>query len=69
MNANDIPLGDRVLPEDRCEKCGKVLVVLDCAEDEENTVYVGCPDCWDEDGHTERGGIPASVLKVWGWDV
>jgi len=69
MNPEDVPLGDRVLPGDRCEKCGAPLVIYDSAGDTDNTLYVGCPDGEEIDGHTHYPGIPEKTLDAWGWKI
>jgi hypothetical protein len=67
MNPEDVPIGDRILPGDVCEKCGARLDILEEAGDEYNTLYIGCPDGSEEDGHTHHNGLPAATLEAWGW--
>ena len=68
MRPEDVSLGDRVLPNEKCAKCGSSLEVIQEAGDEEETLYIGCPNKEDEkDGHTEYNGQPKVTLTTWGW--
>lgn len=70
MKPEDVPMGDRILPDNRCEKCGSLLEAIQDAGDEEDTVFIGCPNKEDEkDGHTEYNGQPRATLKEWGWKL
>lgn len=40
----ETPIGDKILPGELCEKCGKQIEVCDEAGDEEDTVYIRCPE-------------------------
>lgn len=59
-------IGDRILPGDTCEQCGARLDILDDAGDEQNTLYIGCPDGSEADGHTHHNGQPAATLESMG---
>ncbi|MFA5137573.1 MAG: hypothetical protein WC489_09370 [Patescibacteria group bacterium] len=67
MKAEDVPIGDRILPDEICGKCGAFLDVLEEAGDEQDTIYIGCPAGDEEDGHTHYAGQPRQVLEAWGW--
>ena len=70
MRPEDIPYGDRILPTEKCEKCGSPLVIIEEAGDEEDTVYIGCPDSGGVGGgHTEHNGQPRKHLLAWGWMI
>ncbi len=70
MKPEDVPMGDRILPNEKCEKCGASLEVIQEAGDEEETLYIGCPNKEDEkDEHTEYNGQPKATLIAWGWKL
>lgn len=70
MKPEDVPMGDRILPNEKCEKCGESLEIMREAGDEEETLYVGCPNkVLERDGHTEYNGQPKAFLIVWGWKL
>lgn len=66
----EIPLGDRITPDETCEKCDRKLIVLEEPGDDEDTIYLGCPNKEDEmDGHIEHRGHPRKTLQSWGWEI
>jgi len=68
MKPEDVPMGDRVLPNEKCSLCGATLEVIQEAGDEEETLYIGCPNTEHEkNGHTEYNGQPKATLQAWGW--
>ena len=69
MNPEDVPIGDRILPGETCEQCGAVLDIIDSAGDGENTLYIGCPEGTQEEGHTHHNGQPGATLEAWGWKL
>jgi hypothetical protein len=69
MRPEDVPMGDRILPKETCEKCGAPLEVTYEAGDEEDTVFIGCPNGGEDEGHTEYRGQPRDTLKAWGWNL
>ena len=69
MNPEDVPLAERILPDEKCDFCGAPLVVIDTTGCEEDLVYIGCPNGEGEDEHTEYGGQPRTWLQYWGWDL
>ena len=60
-------MGDRILPNEKCKKCGRALEIVYEAGDEYDTVYVGCPTGDEE--HTQHNGQPRATLKAWGWNI
>ncbi len=73
MRPEDVPMGDRILPGDKCQLCGSELEPIYEAGDEEDTVFISCPfydDPGDKAGmHTEHNGQPRATLKAWGWKI
>lgn len=72
MRPEDVPMGDRILPEVKCSLCGGDLEVMYEAGDEDDTVYIGCENIdtmKKEEGHTEYRGVPRKDLIAWGWKI
>lgn len=66
----EVPEGNKVYPEELCDRCGNNLEVIYEAGDENDTVFIGCPFSMDDDDqHTRYGGIPRKLLREWGWDI
>ena len=63
----DVPMGDRILPNENCELCGHALEILIEAGDDQDTVYIGCPNGDEDVGHTQHSGQPRTTLVAWGW--
>jgi len=64
----EIPNSEKIYPGEKCTLCGVALEVIGEAGDEEETIYIGCPDKIEEkDGHTEYNGQPKALLEAWGW--
>ena len=66
MKPEDIPMGDRILPGDKCELCDAEIEVFDEVDE---IVFLACPHIEDGDGHTEHNGIKKSILEAWGWKI
>ncbi len=69
MKPEDVPMGNRIFPDTKCSLCDVPLEMTYEAEDEEDTIFIGCPNKEDEkDEHTEYYGQPRATLKAWGWN-
>lgn len=70
MKPKDVPYGDRILPTEKCPDCGAEVCITNEADDEEETMYIQCPNKQDEkDGHIEYNGQPKATLIAWGWQI
>lgn len=70
MKPEDIPTSERIYPDEGCAFCGASLEAIQDAGDEEDTVFIGCPNKEDEnDQHIEYNGQPKATLIAWGWKL